>query len=358
MFKHGARGRHGVVPLARGLGARGRALATLALDPRLEGFDPEGALFLDTETTGLSVGAATLAFLVGLGAYEDGCLQVEQVFLEEPAEETALLERVRHRVEACRTLVTFNGKSYDLPLLRARFVLAGLEPLPERPHLDLLHLARRVYGDRVERCRLVHLEREVLGFERDEDIAGEEIPERYQAFLLRGDREGLLPVLAHNVLDVSALAALLGELSARASREPTEGRFEPEDRQALARTALRAGEVRFALTLAEEVTHAGRSSPELRRDAHALMARVHHKNRDHGAERDRLLAALALCPSDPKLHLKLSQCFERLPDGLSKALEHGLRSSGAEPEDARARRLARLLKRVEGARRQLRLPGF
>jgi uncharacterized protein YprB with RNaseH-like and TPR domain len=347
-----------VVPLARGLGARGRALATLALDPSLETFDPSRALFLDTETTGLSVGPGTLVFLVGLGAYEDGCLRVEQLFLEDPSEESGLLHRVREHLADCQTLVTFNGKSYDLPLLRARCVMAGLGPLPERPHLDLLHLSRRVYGDRVERCRLTQLEREVLGFEREEDIAGEDIPARYQAFLQRGDREGLAPVLRHNVQDVAALAALLGELSARASREDTEGRFEPEDRHGLARTALRAGETAFALTLAEELAAAGVRAGALRRDAHALAARVLRARRDHAAAREELLKALALAPEDPKIHLRLSQCFERLPDGLPRALEHALRAAGAESEDVHARRLSRLRKRVEDARRQLRLPGF
>jgi uncharacterized protein YprB with RNaseH-like and TPR domain len=347
--------KHGAVPVQRALAARGEALATLGLDAALAGVDVARALFLDTETTGLSGGTGTLAFLVGVAYFEDDELVVEQLFVHDPDAEAALLSRVAALVAGASALITFNGKSFDLPLLRSRFVLARVEPPALPPHLDLLHVARRIYGARVERCSLTTLERDVLRFERLDDVAGEDIPERYRRYLREGDRAGVVPVVRHNLWDLVALAALTGELAARVARAPSEGRFEADDHVGMARTSLRAGDHAGAIAHAADALSHGQGDAS--RAAHLIAARAHHKTGDALGRSGRLLAALALAPHDPAIHLELARCYERDLDDAHRALEHAHQAHGAEPPSALAKRVQRLTRRCQQGV-QLRLPGF
>ncbi len=187
-----------------------RLLALLALDPGLAAVDPRGALYLDTETTGLGGGAGVLAFLVGLAWFDaDGALVLEQLLLQRPGEEDALLELLRERIEAASVLVTYNGKAFDLPLLRGRCVMNRRPALPARPHLDLLHVARRLHKRRLGACRLIGLEADVLGYVRVGDIEGGDVAARYAHYLRSGDEGALAAVVEHNALDVLSMAALV-----------------------------------------------------------------------------------------------------------------------------------------------------
>lgn len=350
--------RHGSVPLHSAIEARGDALATLALDASLACFEPARALYLDTETTGLSGGTGILPFLVGLGRFEGRRLRVEQILLPEPCYERAMLARIGEQIESASALVTFNGKAFDLPLLRARFVMARLPPPREPPHLDLLHLARRVYGPRVEGCRLTTLEREVLGFARMDDVPSGQIPARYAHYLRSGDTAPLVGVAEHNLWDVIAMAALLGELAARASGGDAAGRFEPEDMAAMARTALRAGAPLLAGALAEDAAREGarKGRHEVAARANTLAARVQSRRGDHHATHRCLLEALALAPEDPEVHLALAKLYEHKLRDPERALQHAERAHGAENAGKIARRIARLAERVR--RQTLRLPGI
>lgn len=350
-----AAAKHGAVPVQRALAARGPSLATLALDPALARVDVGRALFLDTETTGLAGGSGTIPFLVGMAYFEDDELVVEQLFVHAPEAEAALLARVAERLAAASAVVTFNGKSFDLPLLRSRLVLARVAPPEAPPHLDLLHVARRIYGARVDRCTLTSLERDVLRFERVDDVAGEEIPERYRRFLREGDRAGVLPVVRHNLWDLVALAALTGELAARVARAPSEGRFEADDHVGLARTSLRAGDAAAAIAHAGDALSHGEAGPS--RAAHLIAAQAHRKAGDALGRCGRLLAALAHAPDDAGIHLELARCYERDLDDPHRALAHAEQAHGAEAPAALAKRVQRLTKRCrQGV--QLRLPGF
>ncbi len=214
--------RTGRAPIAVARSADAQVLSLLALDPRLAACDAARALYLDTETTGLSGGTGTIAFLVGLAWWDHGeprevrerepALVLEQILVRALGEEAPMLARVRERLEAASLLVTFNGKSFDLPLLRTRFVMARAEAPAEPPHLDLLHVARRVHKQRQfkEGCRLVSLERDVLGFERSDDVESRDVSACYLHFLRTGDARGLLAVVEHNAWDVVAMAALVG----------------------------------------------------------------------------------------------------------------------------------------------------
>src|SRR5690606_20452066 len=132
-------------------------LALLALDPDVGTCDPSGALFLDTETTGLG-GAGSVAFLVGLGAFDArGRLVLEQLLLRAPEDEAALLDYLVGRLEQASLLITYNGKTFDMPLLGCRFVMHRIPAPKAIPHLDLLHVARRLHKERLGQCRLISL---------------------------------------------------------------------------------------------------------------------------------------------------------------------------------------------------------
>src|SRR5690606_35748868 len=184
-------------------------LALLALEPELSSYGACDALFLDTETTGFG-GAGTLAFLVGLAFVKDGCLWLEQLLLEGPEHELALLVHLQERVESKRVSVSFNGKSFDWPLLTARYVMNHLAPPSAFRHLDLLHVARRVHKQRLPRCSLQSVEAMVLGFERHDDVGGAEVAARYIHYCRTGDASGLEGVVEHNYWDVLSMVALVG----------------------------------------------------------------------------------------------------------------------------------------------------
>ncbi|MGZ3460955.1 MAG: ribonuclease H-like domain-containing protein, partial [Archangium sp.] len=135
---------HGNAPLAEALDVEPALVASLALQPGLVGVDFQRMLFLDTETTGLAGGTGTVPFLVGLAWFEGRSLRVHQLFLRKLGEEAPMLRVLAERMAESSCLVTFNGKSFDWPLLRTRFVLNRVSPPAELPHLDLLHCARRV----------------------------------------------------------------------------------------------------------------------------------------------------------------------------------------------------------------------
>jgi hypothetical protein len=202
--------RHGRIALQRGLAVSADALGVLARDGALA--DPRRLLFLDTETTGLAGGTGTYAFLVGAGWIEDDRFVVVQHFMRDLDEEPALLAALAPLLDRASALVTFNGSGFDVPLLETRFILGRRRWPATLVHVDLLQPARRVWAARFVDCRLLTLEREVLGHQRDEDVAGGLIPSLYFEFLRRRHPAPLGPVFTHNRYDVLFLVALLGWL--------------------------------------------------------------------------------------------------------------------------------------------------
>ena len=177
--------------------------------PRVLDASGPRTVYFDLETTGLSGGAGTVAFLVGFGWFEGGAFRTVQYLLPTLAAESRLLRRVAELLESAATLVTFNGKSFDVPITDARFALYRLRsPLGRLTHVDLLHPARRLWSE--SQTRLVGLERAVLGVRREGDVPGGEIPARYVAYLRGGDPEMLTDVLEHNRLDLVSLGLLTG----------------------------------------------------------------------------------------------------------------------------------------------------
>jgi uncharacterized protein YprB with RNaseH-like and TPR domain len=200
---------HGDVPLTRFRGLDPGVVALLSGDPSLEHFDLADAVFLDTETTGLAGGTGTAAFLVGIGYVEGDRFRVRQYFMRDYHEEAALLRGLAEDLARFRHLVTFNGKTFDIPLLEARYAMNRERfPLGRARHFDLLFPARRLWKARLESCRLQVLEAALLGFRRVGDVPGADIPNIYFDFVRRRDGRAMARVLQHNRLDIVSLAAL------------------------------------------------------------------------------------------------------------------------------------------------------
>ena len=186
-----------------------RALKLLSPEALEEIADTDRWLFLDTETTGLAGGSGTYAFLVGLAWWEGGGLEIEQLFMREYSEERSLLFALRERMAERPVLVTFNGKSFDCPLLETRFRMSRKISMPTpRAHLDFLHPARNLWRLRLGSVRLSELERHVLGWDRGADLLSGLIPQIYFDYLRGGSPDRLVPVLNHNQMDLRGLAAL------------------------------------------------------------------------------------------------------------------------------------------------------
>jgi len=181
---------------------------------------PERWLFLDTETTGLAGGSGTYAFLVGVGSIGEEGFRVRQFFMRDYSEEASLLHALTEYISRFDVLITYNGRSYDQPLLETRYTMCrARHPFGRLEHLDLLFGARRLFRLRLENCRLVNLEDQILGFEREGDIPGEMIPYCYFEYLRTRRAHRLPPILQHNVLDIVSLACLTGVIP-EAFRDP------------------------------------------------------------------------------------------------------------------------------------------
>jgi uncharacterized protein YprB with RNaseH-like and TPR domain len=176
--------------------------------------------FVDTETTGLSGGSGTCAFLIGLGSIDSEGFRVRQFFMRDYNEEHSMLHSLAEHLTRFDVLITYNGKSFDQPILEARYTLCrSRRPFAVMRHVDLLHSARRLYKLRLKSCRLVNLERQILGFDREGDVPGEMIPYYYFEFLRTRQAFRLIPIFHHNVLDIVTLACLTDLISV-AFRDP------------------------------------------------------------------------------------------------------------------------------------------
>ncbi|HEY4739476.1 MAG TPA: ribonuclease H-like domain-containing protein [Candidatus Acidoferrales bacterium] len=189
------------------------ALRLLAPDAPDEAADQNNWLFLDTETTGFAGGTGTYAFLIGIAWWDAGGLEVEQFFMRDHCDEHSVLGTLKERLAERSILVTFNGKSFDWPLLETRFRMTrSISPKAPRAHLDLLHTSRHLWRPRIGSVRLCELERHVLGRNRGHDIVSDLIPQIYFDFLRGGCAEQLVPVFYHNQMDLVGLAALTGRV--------------------------------------------------------------------------------------------------------------------------------------------------
>jgi hypothetical protein len=224
---------------------------------------PQRWAFLDTETTGLAGGSGTYAFLTGVGRIVPDGFRVRQFFLREYAEERSALAALAAHLSEFDVLITYNGKTYDQPLLETRYRMSRHKPPFSRlGHLDLLHGARRLWKLRLENCRLVQLERQILGFEREGDVAGEFIPYIYFEYLRSREACQLIPVFHHNAMDILTLACLTAVVPAAFRGTDAEslsrlGVRKGEDLTGIARWLFAAGEFADSLALFKRAVDAG-----------------------------------------------------------------------------------------------------
>ncbi len=332
--------------------ASSELLALLALDPSLADRSPARALYLDTETTGLNGGTGTVAFLVGLAWWDEGAggITVEQILVRNLGEEAPMLAHVAERIRGCEMLVTFNGKSFDMPLLRTRFVMARIDAPMEPPHLDLVHVARRLHKPRGIECKLTTIEREILGFVRVDDVPSGEVSACYLHFLRTGDARSLLGVIEHNAWDVVAMAALVGLYG-----EPLGGsQLHADDLVGVARTLRRAGSFDHAFEVASVAIDRGAGAESLRARGEISKARGDRAQALRDFER------LAESVDDGKARLELVKLYEHFVKEPARALEVLEKGTGEAPEMAAKRhaRLSRKAARVGTATSQTSFPGL
>jgi uncharacterized protein YprB with RNaseH-like and TPR domain len=235
-------------------------------------------LFLDTETTGLAGGTGTYVFLIGLAHIADGELILRQHLLKDLGAESEFVEHLKTQLEPFRACASYNGKTFDLPLLRTRFVMALRSELTvDESHLDLLHPARRLWKDRFGSTTLRQLEESVLDDARAPDIAGQFIPDAYFHYLRKREDAIIRPVLEHNARDVISLVRIADRvasavLSARDGRAPSHA----PAAFALARVFERTGELDAAFACYESAYYDGDNALRVRlalRYARALERR-------------------------------------------------------------------------------------
>jgi hypothetical protein len=189
------------------------AQLSLAFARREDSVARADLLFFDTETTGLAGGTGTRAFMIGAARWRDDGLRIRQWYMTAMAAERDLLAAFAAWLAPGSVLASYNGRSYDAPLLAARFRLARLtDPLPACDHVDLLHPSRRRWRGRWENCRLATIERRVLGIVREDDLPGSEAPAAWLRYLRGGDARDLRRVADHNRQDLVSLAGLLTHL--------------------------------------------------------------------------------------------------------------------------------------------------
>ena len=243
----------------------------------VQGMSVEDGLFLDTETTGLVGGTGTFPFLIGLGWFEGATFVTCQLFARDFSEEGAMLRHLGELASGKRFLVTFNGKAFDANLLATRFILNRCrETLTTMPHVDLLHPSRRILAHRLENARLATIETHVLGVERDGDIPGFEIPQRYFDWLRRRDGRLLGDVFEHNKMDVVSMASLLKYLTDLVDGREME-RSHPGDQLRLAALIHERGDSERAARILEALalSHHSDVTTSARRSLSLIYKKAH-----------------------------------------------------------------------------------
>ena len=318
-------------------------------------FDVRRCLFLDTETTGLSGGAGTVAFLVGVGFVEEDSFVIEQYLMRDYSGEPELIDRLANRMDGFDCVCTFNGRTFDMPLLEARFTMCRMRHRWRKmENLDLLHPARRTWKLRLGSCRLGRLEEMVLGMSRTDDLPGSEVPQRYFEYLKCGDIALLEDIIRHNRQDIATLATLLVRLCGiYAEPEQLEDR---RDLFSVGKALERQGELRPARELyrVSAIPAPAGTLSALTGDRIAGMANwrlycIARRSQDAEGMRAVLEQMLARGQMPCKTHTELAKWYEHRARDIRRALEHARQARKICEDDeieALDRRIARLEKKL------------
>ena len=296
---------HGNSLLAGALQCCGPDLVLPAKDSCLHNFNLGESIFLDIETTGLSGGTGTWAFLIGLGWLENETFVLRQYFLRRPAEERAVLSHFAEEAERFPAIISFNGKLFDLPLIQTRQTLSGFNHTSPAMHLDLLQCARSLWKKRLASRSLRSLEESLLGLQRFDDIPGAEIPAVYFDYLRRGQTKALKKVFQHNVLDILSMVTLLEKISHLSGGGPVE---HPAEALALGQLYLQAGNTEAGTTYLREAAQCDLDSLA---DEAALDLANHYKRNGKWEEAAELWSKSARrTPANPLALVELAKYFE------------------------------------------------
>lgn len=327
-------------------------------------FDVRRCLFLDTETTGLSGGAGTVAFLVGLGYVQDGAFVVEQYLMRDYSAEAEMLGYIARRMEAFDCICTFNGKNFDLPLLKTRFTMCRMQDAwRDVEQLDLLYPARRTWKLRIGSCRLSRIEEIILEKGREGDLPGSEVPRRYFDYLKSGDMNLLEDIIVHNRQDIYTLGTLLAQLC-EIYAHPERQRSR-KDMFSVGRALENQGELIPARELYKIVavpppsgSIAALSEDELTAKAAWRLFLLARKNKDAEAMRIVLEQMLLRRQLPVETNVELSKLYEHHYKNPQRALRYAESAQKyASPEDAealnhRCKRLKNKIKTETGRKKE------
>jgi uncharacterized protein len=299
--------------------------------------------FLDTETTGLAGGSGTCAFLIGVGSIDSEGFRVRQFFMRDYDEEASQLYALSAYLARFDVLVTYNGKSFDQPLLETRYTMQrARHPFGSMTHLDLLHGARRLFKLRLESCRLVNLENQILGVERHGDVPGELIPYLYFEYLRTEQAFRLIPIFHHNVLDIVSLACLTGVIP-EAFRDPENLRARHgADLLGLARWLQMSGRLEEAHRLMRRAIDLGLRDEHLFRALFDTGSLEKKLGLEHAALATFTDLTLSPNPWRARAYDELAKHYEHREKNLPMALECTRAARQLEDSDARANRHRRL----------------
>jgi uncharacterized protein YprB with RNaseH-like and TPR domain len=254
--------------------------------PHFEGgldISPEEVLFIDTETTGLSGGVGTYVFLIGVAKYKGDILNFAQFFLQDPAHESSQLAALNEFISNAKLIVSYNGKSFDLPRIKTRYRLHGWpDPFAEIYHIDLLHIARRLWKAHLPGCTLGDLEHHLLGLQRDSiDIPGWQVSEHFYEYLRSGDPTPLKCVFYHNEIDVISLAALLEYISERLSSPLKKKFLEEQDLVSIGKYFFSIGNTSMAIQVLNKTLAITDLSEEIMLDSRLTLAAAYKKKGEY-----------------------------------------------------------------------------
>ena len=278
---------------------------------------PESLLFLDTETTGLSGGVGTMAFLVGAGYFRDDSFVIEQIFARDFREERAALIYLKDLTSSFSALVSFNGKSFDWPLLVNRWIFNRItEPDHLKSHLDLLYLSRRLWRRTIGECTLSNIERKILNVRRQGDVPGYLVPQLYFEFLRTRDGGDLQKVFHHNRLDILSLVTLLAlQLDILDGQAPDV----PVDHVSLGKLFLQIKEEALSLSYLENSQEQIRQS-EFLQEVNLFLAKLYKRQGELGKARSLWNSIIATGQFQLEAYEELAKCYEHRDRDYKKAL--------------------------------------
>ena len=299
--------------------------------------------FLDTETTGLAGGSGTYAFLIGVGRVSPQGFRIRQFFMREFGEEASQLSALEEHLKQFQVLVTYNGRTFDQPLLETRFRMARRRPpFSALEHLDLLFSARRLWNLRFDSCRLVDLENQILGVERQGDLPGELIPYFYFEYLRTQEIFRLMPVFHHNAMDILTLACLTA-IVPRAFHPPEQAQFSHgAEMVGVARWWRQAEQHENALALFRQALDRNLPDELLFRTMWDIAALEKKLDRQHAALP--VLTDLAASPNawQAAALIELAKYYEHRERNYAMALEMTRSALALDSCEANRRRAARL----------------